>query len=121
MGQSSSANYEKTREKPAPCEATLYYFAGRGIADQIRWMLAATNVTFVQKTVETRQRFLKMAERQLPFGQLPLLQIDGLELVQSQSIVRYLARRGHLVGQNLSEETKCDMIAECIRGMNYLV
>ena len=37
MGQSASANYEKTREKPDSNHvATLYYFAGRGLADQIR-------------------------------------------------------------------------------------
>jgi hypothetical protein len=40
-------------------------------------MLAATNVTFAQKVIDTRARFLKLSERQLPFGQLPLLQIDG--------------------------------------------
>jgi hypothetical protein len=44
---------------------------------QSRWMLAATNISFSQKVIDTRGRFLKLAERQLPFGQLPLLQIDG--------------------------------------------
>ncbi|RYG67547.1 hypothetical protein EON64_07215 [archaeon] len=28
----------------------------------------------------------------MPFGQLPLLQIDGLEIVQPQAIVTYVAR-----------------------------
>jgi hypothetical protein len=45
--------------------------------DLSRWMLAATNISFSQKVIDTRGRFLKLAERQLPFGQLPLLQIDG--------------------------------------------
>lgn len=73
---------------------------GRGLADQIRWMLAASEISFTQRIVDSRKKFLKMKERQLPFGQLPLLQIDGLEIVQSQSIVRYLARRANLTGQN---------------------
>lgn len=29
----------------------------------------------------------------LPFGQLPLLQIDGMNIVQSTSILRYLSRK----------------------------
>jgi hypothetical protein len=37
MGQSNSASYERNREKPDPSvAATLYYFEGRGVADQIR-------------------------------------------------------------------------------------
>jgi glutathione S-transferase len=34
----------------------------------------------------------------LAFNQLPLLQIDGLNLVQSGATIRYLARRGNLLG-----------------------
>ena len=111
--ESTSTAYENSREKPIEnVSATLYYFAGRGKADQIRWLLAASEITFAQKVITSREQFLKMAERQLPFGQLPLLQIDGLELVQSQAIVRYIARRGNLCGNNSRDEVKCDMIAE---------
>jgi glutathione S-transferase len=101
--------------------ATLYYFGGRGLADQMRWMLAATNVSFTQKVISTRPQFVKMAERQLPFGQLPLLQIDGHEIVQSQAAIRYLARRARLVGANTEEELKCDMIAESVKDLISLV
>ena len=84
MGASYSA--DEFKEKPDPkFDATLYYFAGRGLADQIRWTLAATNVSFVQRVIKDRSRFVSMAKEQLPFGQLPLLQIDDLELVESQA------------------------------------
>lgn len=120
MGNNSSAAvYEKNRVKPDEnFDATLYYFAGRGIADQIRWMLAYSNISFTQKTITQKAQLIKLAERQLPFGQLPLLQIDGKELVQSQAIIRYIAKREHLCGLNLDEETACDMIAETIRGIS---
>ena len=42
-----------------------------------------------------------MCERQLVFGQLPLLQIDGHEIVQSQAAVRYLAKKAGLQGRYL--------------------
>lgn len=115
---SPAAHFEMPSEDHA---ATLYYFAGRGLADQIRWMLAATNVTFTQKTVSDRAKLLKMTERQLPFGQIPLLQIDGLEIVQSQAAVRYLAKRANLIGINSEEEVKCDMVAEAVRDLLMLV
>jgi len=81
QSKQSIANYELEKEKPSPdVTATLYYFAGRGLADQVRWVLAASNIEFTQKVITTRAKFLKMSERQLPFEQLPLLQIDGLEV-----------------------------------------
>ena len=98
-------------------EATLYYFSGRGLADQARWLLAACDVSFTQKVVANRAQFERMAQRQLPFGQLPLLQIDGLEIVQSQAIVRYLARRANIQGQSEQEVLKSDMLAECVKDM----
>jgi glutathione S-transferase len=111
-----------TFEKPSIRHtATLYYFAGRGVADQIRWMLAATEVSFTQKIINQRSQLQKMAERQLPFGQLPLLQIDEIEMVQSQAIIRYLARRGNLIGRDEEDLLTCDMIAEAVRDLLGLV
>jgi hypothetical protein len=112
MGASQAGNFEVPS---AQHTATLYYFEGRGLADQIRWMMAATNVEFTQKVLKKRTKFLEMAGRQLPFGQLPLLQIDGMEIVQSQAAVRYLAKRAGLQGKSPADELKCDMISEAVR------
>ena len=57
LGQSQTLNKDDAYEKPSPeYQATLYYFAGRGLADQIRWMLAAANVEFTQKVYFNVQR-----------------------------------------------------------------
>jgi glutathione S-transferase len=116
MGLSSSKDntWEIASEKH---DATLYYFGGRGMADQIRWMLAATDVSFTQKTIFLREHLQRLSQAQLPFGQLPLLQIDGIELVQSQAIIRYLATRSGLHGKNREEIAKCDMIAEAVKDL----
>lgn len=50
----------------------------------------------------------------LAFFQLPMLAIDGLQIVQSQSINRYLARKCNLYGANAAEAVQCDMIADGI-------
>lgn len=83
--------------------------------------MAYTGVSFAGRVVDKRTRFQRLADVQLPFGQLPLLQIDGIELVQSQAIVRYLARRANLMGSTPKEEVICDMIAETVRDLISLV
>ena len=49
--------------------------------------------------------------------QLPLLEIDGLRMTQSQAIVRYLARRANFNGMSTAEEVMCDMYAEAVNDM----
>eukprot|EP00438_Fugacium_kawagutii_P016644 Skav205664 [mRNA] locus=scaffold458:372873:381511:+ [translate_table: standard] len=94
----------------------LTYFAGYGLAEQVRWMLAATGVTFEQVALQTHEEFLKLrSDEKLLFGQLPLLEIDGLRLVQSQAMMRYVAQRGKLWGSTSAEAALVDMIAEGIK------
>ena len=38
-------------------------------------MLAASEVNFTQKLISQRDQLLRMSDAQLPFGQLPLLQM----------------------------------------------
>lgn len=121
MGLAPSSSLDQFEPPSEKHEATLYYFSGRGLADQIRWMLAANEISFTQKIINQRSQLLKMSTRQLPFGQLPLLQIDGIEIVQSQAAVRYLAKRGNLLGTNDEEILKCDMITEAVRDLISLV
>jgi glutathione S-transferase len=116
------ASSEEGWENPVDkVDATLYYFSGRGLADQMRWMLAAADISFTQKVISHKDQLAKMAKQQLPFGQLPLLQIDGIEIVQSQAAVRYIAKRSGLVGKTNEEELKCDMIVEAVRDLLSLV
>ena len=68
-------------------EATvrLTYFAGWGLAEQTRWVLAATGVEWEQVALETHEEFTALRDDgSLLFRQLPLLEIDGLKLTQSQ-------------------------------------
>lgn len=92
---------------------TLTYLHGRGRAEQARMMLAATNVHFKNKCLDTSEEMEALrAAGDLSFNQLPLLEIDGLKIVQSQTINRYLARRGGLYGTNDIEAMQCDTIAD---------
>jgi glutathione S-transferase len=103
----------ETELEEASTTTVLTYFHGRGRAEQARFMLAATNTPFKNKCLDTHEELEAMrASGKLAFGQLPLLEVDGVRVVQSQTINRYLARRGGLYGSNDSEAMQCDMIAD---------
>lgn len=92
--------------------AKLTYFRGRGRAETTRWMLAATGTAFVNVPVDTPEDLAELrASGALPFDQMPLLEVDGLNLSQSSAMIRYLARRGGLYGSDDTDAMWCDMIA----------
>uniref|UniRef100_A0AC35TGB8 Glutathione S-transferase n=1 Tax=Rhabditophanes sp. KR3021 TaxID=114890 RepID=A0AC35TGB8_9BILA len=47
---------------------------------------------------------------QQPYGQLPVLEVDGVKIAQSRAIERFLARRFNLVGKNDIERAINDQI-----------
>jgi glutathione S-transferase len=75
-------------------------------------MLAATDIAFVNLAIDTPEELAAFrASGKLPFDQMPLLEIDGLNLSQSSAMIRYLARRGGLYGRNDRDAMWCDMVA----------
>ncbi len=90
----------------------LHYFRGRGRAETTRWMLAANGIAFENVALATAEEFAALkASGKLPFGQLPLLEIDGRNLSQSTAMTRYLARKGDFYGDGPDDWVACDMVA----------
>ena len=51
----------------------------------------------------------------MPFGQVPVLEVDGSKmLAQSHTIARFLARQHGLAGQDEWEQSRADMYVDCI-------
>ena len=92
--------------------ATLTYFRGRGRAETTRWMLAATGIDFINVPIDMPQDLADLrTSGRLPFDQMPLLELGDLCLSQSSAMIRFLARRGGLYGENDTDALWCDMIA----------
>ncbi|XP_076141689.1 glutathione S-transferase-like isoform X1 [Alosa pseudoharengus] len=97
----------------------LYYFDGRGKMESIRWLLAAAGVQFEEVLLTKREQYVKLLNDQaLMFEQVPLVEMDGLQLVQSKAIMNYIAEKYKLSGKDLKERAMIDMYTE---GLNDLM
>ena len=69
-----------------------------------------------QKFVDDRIEAAKWPELKpsTPFGQLPVLEVDGVKLCQSKTIERFLANKLGLAGKSDLEKAQADMIVDCL-------
>lgn len=50
----------------------------------------------------------------MPYGHLPVLEVDGQQIAQSNAIARYLARKYGLVGADEWEAMQCDVLVDSL-------
>ncbi|VDI61727.1 glutathione S-transferase [Mytilus galloprovincialis] len=91
----------------------LTYANGRGKAEIIRIILAEAGLEYTEEYLTSKEQWEDLKKSgKLLYNQVPLLEIDGLELVQTGAIVRYLARKYNMYGSNDQEAVKVDMYYE---------
>ncbi|XP_039384801.1 glutathione S-transferase A4-like isoform X1 [Mauremys reevesii] len=91
----------------------LTYFNGRGRMESIRWLLAAAGVEFEEEFLETKEQYQKLIkDGALLFDQVPLVEIDGMKMVQTRAILSYIAAKYNLYGKDLKERALIDMYVE---------
>ena len=76
-------------------ETILTYFPIKARAESIKIALQLAHIPYTNHFVENwpveKQEGLKNGT--LPFGQIPMLHIDGLDIVQSGAILRYISHK----------------------------
>ncbi|CAM4543551.1 unnamed protein product [Caretta caretta] len=91
----------------------LHYTKGRGKMESIRWLLAAAGVEFEEEYVETKEDLEKLRnDGALLFQQVPMVEIDGMKMVQTRAILSYIAGKHNLYGKDLRERALIDMYVE---------
>ena len=90
----------------------LYYFNRRGRAEISRLILAAADQKYEDVRYERDE--WSTHKPQMPLGQIPVLEVDGVKLVQSLSIARFLAKQFHLAGKDNFEQAKVDAVVDTI-------
>lgn len=77
---------------PTTAPPCVTYWAGRGKAEPLRCILAVAGVEFTNVFLEKKADIEKLrSEKKLAFDQVPLVEIDGLNLVQTFPTALYLA------------------------------
>jgi len=94
----------------------LTYFNARGRGEIIRLVLVTAGVPFEDKRIEHSDWPAKKSsiEKDLVFGQIPLLEFGDVKLCQSLAIARFLARKYNLAGKTDLDQARADMIVDCI-------
>jgi len=91
-------------------EATLYYAAGRGFAEPIRLALDYLGIDWREETLRTPAAWTELkAAGRAPFGQFPILEIDGRRVAELSTILRTLFRRGGIEGVDETQRVCVDM------------
>ncbi|XP_016009339.2 glutathione S-transferase A2 [Rousettus aegyptiacus] len=91
----------------------LHYVKARGRMESIRWLLAAAGVEFEEKFIETPDDLEDLRkDGSLMFQQVPMVEIDGMKLVQSRAILNYIATKYNLYGKDIKERALIDMYTE---------
>ncbi|XP_046886013.1 glutathione S-transferase-like isoform X1 [Hypomesus transpacificus] len=129
-------------------KVVLHYFNGRGKMESIRWLLAVSGVEFEEVFLTSGEQYEKhisgestsgqlftdllnetftllssyvSADGDLMFGQVPMVEIDGMKLVQTKAILNYIAGKYNLYGKDLKERAMIDMYSEGLRDFMEMI
>ncbi|MCJ8730919.1 hypothetical protein PDJAM_G00189920 [Pangasius djambal] len=103
-------------------KVVLYYFDGRGKMESIRWLLAAAGVEFEEVHLTTNEQYQKLVDDgALMFHQLPLVEMDGMKLVQTKAILNYIAGKYNLYGKDIKERLMIDIYSEGARDIMDMI
>jgi len=72
----------------------IHYFDFQGRGEPIRWLLSYLGVDFVDNRIS--QEDWPNLKEHYEFHQVPCLEIDGMKLVQSRAIMRYVAQKHNM-------------------------
>ena len=90
----------------------IIYFNGRGRGEMLRWICEVGGLEYENVRL-TREEWAAV-KPDAPFGQLPMIEYDGVKLAQSKAINRFLARKAGLAGNDDLEQCQVDMYLELL-------
>ncbi|XP_031598744.1 glutathione S-transferase 3 [Oreochromis aureus] len=104
-------------EKPV-----LYYFNGRGKMESIRWLLTVAEVEFDEVLLTTREQYEKLLnDGALMFQQVPLVEMDGMKLIQTKAILNYIAEKYNLHAKDPKERVMINMYSEGLTDLMEMI
>merc|ERR1712066_886482 len=99
-------------KQPSMPNIKLTYFNGRGRGETSRLILAYGGMHCEDRRVSFED--MPSLKPSLPFGQLPLLEVDGNTICQSMAIARYLASECGIAGSSGLVKAQVDEVVDVI-------
>nr|XP_057914644.1 glutathione S-transferase A2-like [Doryrhamphus excisus]XP_057914645.1 glutathione S-transferase A2-like [Doryrhamphus excisus]XP_057914646.1 glutathione S-transferase A2-like [Doryrhamphus excisus] len=100
----------------------LHYLNVRGKMESIRWLLTVAQVEFDEFFLTTREEYLKLLnDGDLMFQQVPLVEIDGMKLIQTRAILNYIAEKYNLHGKDIKDRVMINMYSEGLMDLNEMI
>ncbi|KAK4872787.1 hypothetical protein RN001_014816 [Aquatica leii] len=99
------------------CQIQTYYVPSlvveiTALGEPIRFLLSYGNIEF--EDVRFERENWPQIKPNMPFGQVPVLEVDGKKAHQSLAICRYLAKKVKLTGANEWEDLEIDSIVDTL-------
>ena len=84
----------------------------RGRAEIIRYIFAYLDIKYEDHRIE--QADWPKIKPTLPFGKIPVLEVEGLTIHQSLAIARYLTKNTDLAGKTALEQCQADAVVDTL-------
>ncbi|GMT06340.1 hypothetical protein PENTCL1PPCAC_28514, partial [Pristionchus entomophagus] len=95
----------------------FYYFPVRSLGEVVRQIFKLAEVDFEDVRIEDKN--WPEFKDQTPFGQMPVLEVDGKPIPQSFAIARYIASQHGLAGKTPFEAAWVDAMADQWRDFRF--
>ncbi|XP_075222661.1 glutathione S-transferase-like [Lycorma delicatula] len=96
----------------------LTYFNAKALAEPIRFLLSHLEINFEDNRFEFDQ--WPSIKKNMPFGKVPVLEVDGKQLHQSIAIARYLCKKAGLAGKTEYEDLMIDIVVDTISDLRQV-
>ncbi|KAL6437607.1 hypothetical protein ACFW04_004199 [Cataglyphis niger] len=97
----------------------LIYFNARGRAEHIRYIFAYAGIDYIDERI-TNDCWPEL-KKSMPYGMLPVLEINGKPIAQSNAVARYLAREHNLTGRDEWESMLCDVLVDTLGDLKQFI
>merc|ERR1711997_819228 len=113
MGHSSELRPRQHHQEMSTIKLTHYNVRGRG--ETIRLVLAYAGKEYEDKRIAPED--MPSLKPSLPFGQLPVLEVDGVTIGQSMAIARYLANEYGIAGSSNMVKAQVDEVVDVMNDL----
>ncbi|XP_060072327.1 glutathione S-transferase P-like [Ylistrum balloti] len=93
----------------------LIYFPLKGRGEVIRLLMIENDVSYTE--TNCGNNWMTEWKPKMAFGQAPCLKDGSLTLVQSNAIIRHLARKFNLYGANEAEACQADIVSDSVEDL----